>query len=169
MICASTPVQKDCYACTEYNYDWFCNDIDEPYTTPAGKPFTWQGRMRVTGGRTNVWGRQSYRLSAAGPEGLLLRRPGRRLAARLQGSRSLLRAGRGLRRHLRHDRERIPSCRTASSCRRWPMTCAEDEAARPHQAEVRAHAHHRPRRPISPSRSTAARPATTAGPANAAA
>jgi choline dehydrogenase-like flavoprotein len=56
-------VQKDCYACTEYNSSWFCNDIDEPYTTEAGKPFSWQGRMRVTGGRTNVWGRHSYRFS----------------------------------------------------------------------------------------------------------
>ena len=57
------PTQKDCYACTEHNYDWFCNDLEEPYTTPEGKPFSWQGRMRITGGRTNVWGRQSYRLS----------------------------------------------------------------------------------------------------------
>ena len=24
-------------------------------------PFTWVGRLRVTGGRTVVWGRQSYR------------------------------------------------------------------------------------------------------------
>ncbi len=55
--------QRDCYACMEYNYDWFCNDLEEPYTTPEGMPFSWQGRMRVTGGRTNVWGRQSYRLS----------------------------------------------------------------------------------------------------------
>jgi len=57
------PVQKDCYACMEYNADWFCNDIDEPYTTAAGKPFSWQGRTRMIGGRTNIWGRQSYRLS----------------------------------------------------------------------------------------------------------
>jgi choline dehydrogenase-like flavoprotein len=57
------PVQKDCYACTEYNESWFCNDIEEPYTTAEGKPFSWQGRMRVTGGRTNVWGRHSYRFS----------------------------------------------------------------------------------------------------------
>jgi choline dehydrogenase-like flavoprotein len=55
--------QKDCYACTEYNADWFVNDLEEPYTTPADKPFSWQGRTRVVGGRTNVWGRQSYRLS----------------------------------------------------------------------------------------------------------
>jgi choline dehydrogenase-like flavoprotein len=56
------PVQRDCYACTEFNYDWFCNDLEEPYTTASGKPFSWQGRTRVIGGRTNVWGRQSYRL-----------------------------------------------------------------------------------------------------------
>ena len=57
------PRQTDCYACTEYNADWFVNDLEEPYTTPAGKPFSWQGRLRLVGGRTNVWARQSYRLS----------------------------------------------------------------------------------------------------------
>jgi len=56
-------VQKDCYACMEWNYDWFRSDVDEPYTAPEGKPFSWQGRMQVVGGRTNVWGRQSYRYS----------------------------------------------------------------------------------------------------------
>ena len=55
--------QSECYACTEHNYDWFANDLEEPYTTPAGKPFSWQGRMRIMGGRTNVWARQSYRFS----------------------------------------------------------------------------------------------------------
>ncbi len=55
-------VQVQCYACTEYNYDWFVDDVDNPYSTPAGKPFTWQ-RMRIVGGRTLCWGRQSYRLS----------------------------------------------------------------------------------------------------------
>ncbi len=49
--------------CDEYNYDWFCNDIEEPYTTPKDKPFSWVGRLRLTGGRTNVWGRVSLRLS----------------------------------------------------------------------------------------------------------
>jgi choline dehydrogenase-like flavoprotein len=63
LIRRTRPVQKDCYACMEYNYDWFANDLEEPYTTAEGKPFSWQGRLRVTGGRTNVWGRQSYRLS----------------------------------------------------------------------------------------------------------
>src|SRR5215469_7388607 len=63
IIRKTRPVQKDCYACMEYNYDWFANDLDEPYTTGQDKPFSWQGRLRVTGGRTNVWGRVSLRLS----------------------------------------------------------------------------------------------------------
>jgi choline dehydrogenase-like flavoprotein len=49
--------------CNEYTYNWFVNDLEEPYTTPAGKPFDWMGRLRITGGRTNVWGRVSLRFS----------------------------------------------------------------------------------------------------------
>jgi choline dehydrogenase-like flavoprotein len=63
LIRNTRPVQKDCYACTEYNYHWFANDLEEPYNTTKGHPFSWQGRLRMTGGRTNVWGRYSYRLS----------------------------------------------------------------------------------------------------------
>src|ERR1700739_1569685 len=55
-------IQKQCYACMEYNYEWFVNDLENPYSTPADKPFSWQ-RLRVLGGRSLVWGRQSYRLS----------------------------------------------------------------------------------------------------------
>jgi choline dehydrogenase-like flavoprotein len=58
----SRPVQTQCYACTEYNYDWFVDDLKNPYSTPPGKPFSWQ-RLRIVGGRTLCWGRQSYRLS----------------------------------------------------------------------------------------------------------
>ena len=61
-IARTRPVQKQCYACMEYNYDWFVDDLQNPYNTPDGKPFTWQ-RLRIVGGRTLVWGRQSYRLS----------------------------------------------------------------------------------------------------------
>jgi choline dehydrogenase-like flavoprotein len=49
--------------CNEYNAAWFCNDLDEPYTNPEDKPFHWLGRTRITGGRTNVWGRVSLRFS----------------------------------------------------------------------------------------------------------
>jgi len=63
LLRTTRPRQTDCYACTEYNADWFVNDVEEPYTTPDDKPFSWQGRLRLVGGRTNVWARQSYRLS----------------------------------------------------------------------------------------------------------
>lgn len=61
-VLRTRPIQKQCYACMEYNYEWFVNDLENPYSTPADKPFTWQ-RLRVLGGRSLVWGRQSYRLS----------------------------------------------------------------------------------------------------------
>jgi choline dehydrogenase-like flavoprotein len=57
------PIQSQLDSCNEYTYDWFANDLEEPYTTPRGMPFSWQGRLRVLGGRTNVWGRVSLRLS----------------------------------------------------------------------------------------------------------
>jgi choline dehydrogenase-like flavoprotein len=56
------PIQSH-FSCNEYNYKWFVNDLEEPYTTPADKPFHWLGRLRITGGRTNVWGRLCLRMS----------------------------------------------------------------------------------------------------------
>jgi len=61
-VLRTRPIQKQCYACMEYNYEWFVNDLENPYSTPPDRPFTWQ-RLRVLGGRSLVWGRQSYRLS----------------------------------------------------------------------------------------------------------
>src|SRR6266850_2237131 len=55
------PIQIKFGVCNEYTYNWFVNDLEEPYTTPADKPFNWMGRLRITGGRTNVWGRVSLR------------------------------------------------------------------------------------------------------------
>ena len=63
VIARTQPQQAAGYACTEWNADWYVNDIDEPYTTPPGQPFPWVGRTRLVGGRTHVWGRQSYRYS----------------------------------------------------------------------------------------------------------
>ncbi|MEO8025900.1 MAG: GMC family oxidoreductase [Bryobacteraceae bacterium] len=54
------PIQSLCYACTEHNYKWFVNDLENPYTQE--KPFHWI-RLRALGGRTLSWGRQSYRMS----------------------------------------------------------------------------------------------------------
>jgi len=56
------PIQSKCYACDEYGHQFFVDDIDNPYSTPSGKPFEWI-RGRQVGGRTIMWGRQSYRLS----------------------------------------------------------------------------------------------------------
>jgi len=61
VIRRTRPMQGN--TCDEYNYKWFANDLEEPYTTAPGTSFTWLGRLRVTGGRTAVWGRQSYRFS----------------------------------------------------------------------------------------------------------
>ncbi len=58
----SQPVQSLCYACDEYGSQFFVNDLENPYTTPPGRPFTWI-RSRQVGGRSIPWGRQSYRLS----------------------------------------------------------------------------------------------------------
>jgi choline dehydrogenase-like flavoprotein len=55
-------VQSRCYACNEYGRHFFVDDVDNPYTTPEGRPFDWI-RGRQVGGRTITWGRQSYRLS----------------------------------------------------------------------------------------------------------
>jgi choline dehydrogenase-like flavoprotein len=56
------PIQSTSYACREYNYKWFVNDLKNRYTTPDDKPFNWI-RLRILGGRSLVWGRVSLRLS----------------------------------------------------------------------------------------------------------
>ena len=55
-------IQKDCYACDEWAAKFFVNDRENPYTVPEGKPFKWI-RGRHVGGRSIMWGRQSYRWS----------------------------------------------------------------------------------------------------------
>ena len=55
-------VQSRCYACNEFGRHFFVDDVDNPYTTPDGRPFDWI-RGRHVGGRSITWGRQSYRLS----------------------------------------------------------------------------------------------------------
>ena len=45
------PVQSLCYACDEYGHQFFVNDLENPYSTPPGKPFAWI-RSRQVGGRT---------------------------------------------------------------------------------------------------------------------
>ncbi len=59
-IARNRPIQSMKYACRESNYKWFVDDIRNPYTTPADKPFQWT-RCRVLGGRSLTWGRLSWR------------------------------------------------------------------------------------------------------------
>jgi choline dehydrogenase-like flavoprotein len=59
---ATQPIQQECYACDEWASKFFVNDHDNPYTTPADKPFLFL-RGRQVGGRSITWARQSYRWS----------------------------------------------------------------------------------------------------------
>jgi choline dehydrogenase-like flavoprotein len=71
---ADQPIQGTCYACDEWSAKFFVSDKEHPYTTDPDKPFRWI-RGRQVGGRSIVWGRQSYRWSdldfeANGREGI---------------------------------------------------------------------------------------------------
>ncbi|MEL6191741.1 MAG: GMC family oxidoreductase [Bacteroidota bacterium] len=46
----------------EASKHWWVRDVDSPYQTPEEKPFTWIRGYHV-GGRSIMWGRQSYRWS----------------------------------------------------------------------------------------------------------
>jgi choline dehydrogenase-like flavoprotein len=56
-------VQGQCYAVNEATKKFWVKDSEHPYTTPEGKPFAWIRGYHL-GGRSIMWGRQSYRLSA---------------------------------------------------------------------------------------------------------
>lgn len=56
------PCQAQCYAFDAGTRRLFVDDIDEPYETPADRPFAWI-RMRVVGGRTVLWHRVALRMS----------------------------------------------------------------------------------------------------------
>src|SRR5947208_1023625 len=56
------PIQQKCDALGELNSKFFVNDKQNPYLTDEAKPFLWI-RGRQVGGRSIIWGRQSYRWS----------------------------------------------------------------------------------------------------------
>ncbi|GGB85759.1 GMC family oxidoreductase [Novosphingobium endophyticum] len=56
------PIQSKCYAVTSATQQFWVKDSEHPYTTPEDKPFAWI-RGHHLGGRSIMWGRQSYRLS----------------------------------------------------------------------------------------------------------
>ena len=49
------PVQSKCYACTEWNYEWWVNDHENPYTPAPEKPYDWV-RLRVVAGARGFGG-----------------------------------------------------------------------------------------------------------------
>jgi choline dehydrogenase-like flavoprotein len=61
-LAENQPIQSTCYACDEWSSKFFISDKEHPYTTDPGKPFRWI-RGRQVGGRSIMWGRQSYRWS----------------------------------------------------------------------------------------------------------
>lgn len=61
-LSARQAVQRKCYACDEGAAQFFVDDVDNPYTTPEGRPFDWI-RGRQLGGKSIMWGRQCYRWS----------------------------------------------------------------------------------------------------------
>lgn len=57
------PIQSTLYAFNSGNKHFWVKDSEHPYSTPEGKEFLWY-RGNHLGGRSLMWGRQSYRLSA---------------------------------------------------------------------------------------------------------
>lgn len=57
------PIQSECFAVNSATQQYWVKDSQHPYTTPENKPFSWIRGYHL-GGRSLMWGRQSYRLSA---------------------------------------------------------------------------------------------------------
>lgn len=55
-------IQSRCYAFSTANKHFWVKDSDHPYLMPAERPFYWM-RGYHTGGRSLMWGRQTYRWS----------------------------------------------------------------------------------------------------------
>ena len=56
------PIQRQCYAVNAATKQFWVKDSEHPYTMPEDKPFSWIRGYHL-GGRSIMWGRQSYRLS----------------------------------------------------------------------------------------------------------
>jgi glucoside 3-dehydrogenase (cytochrome c) catalytic subunit len=59
---ARQPVQRRSVSFDELSRRFWTDDVDNPYTTPADRPFNWF-RARQVGGKSIIWGRQVYRWS----------------------------------------------------------------------------------------------------------
>jgi len=61
-VAARQPVQSHSVSFDEWSHVFWTDDRDNPYTTPADRPFHWF-RARQVGGKSTIWGRQVYRWS----------------------------------------------------------------------------------------------------------
>jgi choline dehydrogenase-like flavoprotein len=59
---ARQAVQRNSVSFDEMSHQFWTDDVDNPYTTPADKAFHWF-RARQVGGKSIIWGRQVYRWS----------------------------------------------------------------------------------------------------------
>ena len=59
---ARQKIQRHSVSFDELSHVFWTDDIDNPYSTPADKPFDWL-RARQVGGKSIIWGRQVYRWS----------------------------------------------------------------------------------------------------------
>lgn len=55
-------VQRNCYAVSTATQQFWVKDSEHPYSTPEDKPFWWIRGYHL-GGRSIMWGRQTYRMS----------------------------------------------------------------------------------------------------------
>ena len=56
------PIQSHSVSFDEMSHVFWTDDVDNPYSTPADRPFSWF-RARQVGGKSIIWGRQVYRMS----------------------------------------------------------------------------------------------------------
>ena len=56
------PIQKTIYSFSDSSKQYWVKDEEHPYETPADAPYLWRRGYHL-GGRSLMWGRQSYRLS----------------------------------------------------------------------------------------------------------
>ena len=110
-------VQRQCYAVNSTTQQYWVKDSEHPYTTPEGRPFAWIRGYHL-GGRSIMWGRQTYRWRDLDFEANARDGHRRRLADPLRGHRALVRPRREVHRRRRARRKVCRSCRMASSCRR---------------------------------------------------
>ena len=119
------PVLKRDYPLNEKNLDFWANDKESPYTEV--KRFDWYRGYQV-GGRSLMWGRQSYRWSDFDFEANAQGRHRDRLADPLRRHRALVRPRRAARRDRGLASKGCRSCPTASSSRRCRSTAARSSS-----------------------------------------